>query len=193
MFGISIDDRPDAPVGSPATRRAVAIHWNWTTEYEHAEMARALGVTDKTIRRYVKDGPTQAVREKMEGIEADVRMIAVAELKDQLRRAGHKSRTAEKPVKVWTDGNGDLHVEDKINPETGQVAGKYAVPDDIQLGADEKARFYARTEVREIIDQLTDLTGAGEPEQYEHTGPGGGPVQVEITNTVIETDGDRRD
>lgn len=187
-YGVSIDDERESPVGSPATRRTIAIHWNWTTEYTHEQMASALGVAPRTIREYLSDGPTEEVSEQLAQVEAEVRLVAVAELKDQLKRAGHKSRTAETPVEVWTDDDGDLRVNDEFDEETGELTGKYPVPDDIELGPDETARYFRRQEVREILQQLTDLTGAGEPEQHELTGSGGGPIEVEITNTVIETD-----
>lgn len=189
MFGISIDDNPDSPVGTPSTRRAVAIHWNWTTDHTTEEIADALGVRPQTVRKYISEGPTDGVQRQMDDVEAEVRLVAVAELRDQLQRAGSRSRTAEKPVKVWTDENGDLEVKDKQDPETGEVTGKYPVPDDIELGADNTARYFRREEVREILRQLTELTGAAEPEQHEVTGSGGGPLEVEITNTIIETDG----
>lgn len=188
MYGVSIDDRPDAPVGKPATRRAIAIHWEWTTEYTREEMAAALGVQKSTIDRYIREGPTDDVQRMMDGVESEVRMIAVAELKDQLRRAGSRSRTAEKPVKVWTDDDGDLNVNDKRDEDTGELTGKYPVPHDIEIGPDETARFFRREEVREILEQLTELVGAAEPERHEVTGEGGGPIQVDVTNTVIRTD-----
>lgn len=188
MYGVSIDDRPDAPVGSPAMRRTIAIHWEWTTEYTREEVAKALGVKKSTVDRYIRNGPTDEVQRMMDGVESEVRMVAVAELKDQLQRAGDRSRTAEKPVKVWTDEDGNLEVKDKRHPETGEVTGKYPVPDDMEIGADTTARYYRREEVRMILEQLTELTGAAEPEQHEVTGEGGGPLEVKITNTVIETD-----
>jgi len=186
VWGYSLDDSPDAPVGTTETRRAQAIHWNWTTEARKSEIADALGVSSETIRRYLNDGPTDAVREQMEGIEAEVRMIAVAELREQLQAAGDRSRSAEKPVKVWTDANGNLTVLDKRHPETGKVLDKYAVPAGMELGADDEARYYARDEVRQILDQLVALTGAGEPDEVavEHSGG----VNVTVENTVVETD-----
>lgn len=165
MYGISIEDSPDAPVATPAMRRTIAIHWNWTTEYTNAEMADALGVTEKTIRRYLKDGPTDEVQDQLTNLESEVRTVAVMELREQLQEAGHRARTAETPVKVWTDDDGDLMVKDKRNPETGELVGKYPVPEDMALGPDEQARYYARDEVRDILEQLTDLVGAGEADE----------------------------
>jgi len=165
MFGIDIDNSPDAPVGTPATRRTVAIHWSWTSDYSTEQIADALGVQPRTVESYLQDGPTDAVQDKMDDVESEVRMVAIAELKSQLQAAGHRSRTAEQPVKVWTDANGRLNVKDKRNPETGEITGKYPVPSDMELDADEEARYYARAEVRDILEQLTDLTGAAEPDE----------------------------
>ena len=165
MLGVDINNSPDAPVGTTATRRTVAIHWKWTTEYTAAEIADALGVSEDTVRRYWREGPTGPVKDAMADVEEEVRMIAINELKQQLQAAGHRSRTAEAPVKVWTDGSGHLRVMDKVEPETGAVTGKYPIPADLELGADAEARYYARAEVREILEQLTDLVGAAEPEE----------------------------
>lgn len=178
MWNVSIDDRPDAPVGTPATRRTIAIHWEWTTEYSREEMAAALGVTEKTVERYLSQGPNDEVREQMADVESEVRLAAVAELKSQLKAAGHRSRTAEKPVTIYETADGDIEVRDVHDDETGELLAKKPVPQDMQLLPDEQARFYSRDEAREIIEQLVDITGAGEPEQHEHTGPDGGPLMV---------------
>lgn len=170
MYGISLDDSPDHPVGTPGVRRTKAIHWNWTTDATHDDMAEALGVTTKTIQRYLNDGPTDEVRRVMDDVEAEVRMIAVAELRDQLKAAGSRSKTAEKPVKVYENDDGELEVND-IELEGGATK-KVPQVQDIQLLPDEEARYYARDEVRDIIDQLTTLVGAGEPDKtaIEHSG-----------------------
>ena len=166
MFGISIDDEPSNPVGTPEVRQTVAIHWNWTTEYTQEEMASALGVTRQTVQRYLSEGPTEAVREQMHGVEKEVRMVAVAELKEQLQAAGQRSRSAEKPVKVWPE-DGQLHVVDKVDEQSGKIVDKYALPESFELGKDGKTRYFAREEVREILEQLVDITGAAEPERQE--------------------------
>lgn len=166
MYGVSIDDEPGSPVGTPATRRTIAIHWEWTTEYSRERMATALGVRKSTIDRYIREGPTEGVQAQMEGIETEVRLVAIAELKEQLKQAGSRSRTAEKPVKIWTD-DGNLRVEDKTHPESGKITGKYPVPWDMEIGPDHTTRYYRREEVREILQQLVDITGAGEPDEVE--------------------------
>lgn len=189
MYGVSIDDRPDSPIGTPATRRTIAIHWEWTTQYTREEMAQALGVRKSTVDRYIRGGPTDDVQSQMDDVEAEVRLVAVAELKDQLKRAGDHSRSAEKPVEVWTDDDGHLRVNDKTDDETGELTGKYPVPEDMEMGPDHTARFFRREEVREILQQLTELVGAAEPEQHEVTGEGGGPIEIQVTNNIVETDG----
>ena len=170
MFGISIDDDPDRPVGTKPLRRAVAMHWNWTTEYTNADIASALGVRERTVRNYLSEPPSDEVQQAMNSVEAEVRMVAVAELKDQLQRAGHKSRTAEAPVKVWPD-DGHLNVVD-VTDDRGEIKDRYPLPDAFEMGKDGEARYYARSEVREILDQLVGITGAAEPDkqEIEHSG-----------------------
>lgn len=186
MYGVSIDDRPDSPVGSPDVRRTIAIHWEWTSEHTREEMATALGVQKSTIDRYVRDGPTNGVKEQLADVETEVRLIAVQELRQQLKEAGHHSKTAESPSEVWQDENGDVRVR-TVTDDEGEVVEKVPVPDNIELLPDQEARYYARAEVRDIIDQLTDLLGVGEPEQVEVTGEGGGPI---VIHTEAD-DGDR--
>lgn len=171
MFGIDIEDSPENPVGTPDLRRTIAIHWNWTTQYTNTEIADALGVRPETVSRYLSDGPTEGVKQQMENVEAEVRMVAVAELKQQLKEAGHEARTAEQPIKVWPE-DGTLNVVDVTDDDTGQVVDRYPLPESYEIGADQQARFYRREEVRDILEQLTDLTGAAEPEQteVEHSG-----------------------
>lgn len=167
MYGISLDKSRDRPVGTPAVRRTHAIHWHWTTEATYEEIADALGVTPETVRNYLNDGPTEAVREQMQRVESEVRTIAVAELKSQLQSAGSRAKTAEKPVKVYENDDGELEVQD-IELEGGQTK-KVPVVQDIELLPDEQARYYARDEVRDILEQLTDLVGAADAEQHEVT------------------------
>lgn len=167
MYGISLDNDADRPVGTPAVRRSKAIHWNWTTDATQAEIASALGVTERTVRDYLNDGPTEDVKRLMDDVEAEVRMVAVAELREQLKAAGSRSKTAEKPVKVYENDDGELEVID-FETEEG-FEKKIPKVQDLQLLPDEQARYYSRQEVREILDQLTSLVGADEPEQHEVT------------------------
>ena len=166
MLGISIDKRPDAPVGTPDVRRAVALHWHWTTEYSTEEIAAALGVTERTVEQYLEEPPAEEMREQLADIELEVRFVAVQELKDQLQAAGHRSKTAETPTEVWQDDTGDIHIRE-VTDDDGETAERVPVPADYELLPDEEARYYARAEVRDIIDQLTDLLGVAEPEQID--------------------------
>jgi transcriptional regulator with XRE-family HTH domain len=175
MYGVDIDNDADAPVATPEFRRTVAIHWEWTTDYSREQMASALGVTKQTIRAYLNDGPNEEVKEVISDLESEVRTIAVMELKAQLKAAGHRSRSAETPVKVWEDDAGNLRVRD-VRDDVGELVEKVPIPDDVELGADEEARYYARAEVREILEQLTDLVGAGEPDEHE----------VQLTDVLLD-------
>jgi len=142
MYGITLDDNPDRPVGTPAVRRTQAIHWSWTTDATYAEIATALGVSERTVKRYLNDAPTEAVREQMERVESEVRTVAVEELRSQLQAAGHRAKTAETPVKVYENDSGELEVED-VELEDGMTK-KVPVVQDIELLPDEEARYYAR-------------------------------------------------
>lgn len=177
MYGVSIDDRPNAPVGTPATRRSIAIHWEWTTEYSREEISDALGVQKSTIDRYIREGPTDDVQEQMDGVEAEIRLVAVKELKEQLKAAGSRSKTAEKPVEIYENDHGEVEVND-VEVDSGEVK-KIPKVQDIQLLPDEQARYYARAEVREIIEQLADLVGAGEPDEVDVTHTGSLDLSVE--------------
>lgn len=178
MHGFSIDQRPDAPVGTPDTRRTVAIHWHWTTEYSTEEIGKALGVSERTVEKYLESTPAEEVRKQLEDIEAEVRYVAVKELKEQLRAAGHRSKTAESPAKVWEDSEGNLRVKD-VTDDDGELVKRVPIPADIELMPDEEARYYARAEVRDILDQLTELLGIAEPEQVEVDAEHSGEVQLD--------------
>ena len=167
MYNISLNDSPDRPVGTPAVRRTKAIHWHWTTDATIAEIADALGVHERTVKRYLNDGPTEEVRKQMERVESEVRTVAVEELRSQLQAAGDRAKTAEKPVKVYENDDGELEVKD-VELESG-MSKKVPVVQDMELLPDEQARYYARDEVRDILEQLVDLVGAAEAEQHEVT------------------------
>lgn len=161
-----------------AIRESKAIHLWYTTEMTQKEIAEEIGVGRDTISRYVNSEPSQEVQELLEEEAAQVRIVALNELRQQLREAGEKARSAEKPIKVWTDESGHLNVNDKVNPETGEITGKYPVPSDMEMGPDEEARYYARGEIREILDQMAELVGAKSPQEIEMSG-GGIIIQTE--------------
>lgn len=82
----------------------------------------------------------------------------------------YESRSAEKPVKVWTDDDATLNVREVVDEDTGEVVKRIPMPVDLEMGPDDEARFYARKEIREALDMLIDLVGAAEPEQVELSG-----------------------
>lgn len=164
MYNVSIDDERDRPVGTPEFRRMKAIQWTWTTEATQTEIASALGVRRETVSRYLNDGPTDDVKKAMNAREAEIRDVAILELKDQLQAAGDRWRTAEKPVKIYENDAGEVVVKE-ITDDYGEVVKKIPKVQDIQMLPDEEARFYARKEAREIVEQLVDLVGAAEPDE----------------------------
>lgn len=163
-------DNPKRAKGTKAWRVNQAIHRHFTTTDSYEEIADDLGVSPETIKGYISEPPAQEVRQVLETQQVQVRMAAFSELKRQLREAGQRSRTAEKPVKVWTDDDGHLVVRDVRDGEKGQIVKKYPLPETFEMGPDHETRFYAREEAREILEQLVDLVGAGEPEQIEFSG-----------------------
>lgn len=167
-----------------------ALYWYWTKDLTLVEIGEKLGVAESTAHEYVQEAPTSpAVQEAVDDLEIQVRYAAAEKLREQLKEAGVRAATAEKPVKVWTNDTGTLNVKDERN-EAGELTGRYVVPESFEMGADEQARFYGRSEVREILDLLTDIVGAkaAERHKHEHTGDGGGPVEINITETVVESD-----
>lgn len=159
------------PIGTKTYRVTKAIHWWFTTDKTQSEIADELGVSERKVREYIKEPPADEVKEALEHQETQVRLTAFEELRRQLRAAGERSRSAEKPVKVWQDDQGRLQVRDVRN-DTGEVVERAPVNADVELLADEKARYYAREEIREILDRLVDLVGAAEPDQLEVEGSG---------------------
>jgi hypothetical protein len=123
------------------------------------------------VDRYIREGPTDAVQKQMADVESEVRLIAVGELKQQLKAAGSRSKTVEKPVKIWQDDSGNVRIREKRD-DIGEVVERAPVNIDVEMMPDEEARYYARAEVREILDQLADLVGAKEPDQLEVEGSG---------------------
>lgn len=163
-------DNPSSPVGSKQYRVVKAIHWHFCTEKTQSDIADELGVSVQKVSEYVNSPPGQETQEALEHQEVQTRLVAFQELKHQLQVAGEASRTAEKPVKVWQDGDGHLQVRDIHDEETGELISKEPVPYDLEMGPDETARYFRREEVREILDRMVTLTGAAEPEQHEHSG-----------------------
>lgn len=158
---------PDGPIGSREMRVQKALYWYWTRDLSQAEIGEKLGVSERKVREYVNEAPqSQAVQEQLADLEAQVRYVAAEELREQLQAAGERARSAETPVKIWQDENGELVVQDKRNDD-GEIEGRYPVPQGFEMGPDEQARFYGRSEVRDILDLLTDIVGAKAAERHE--------------------------
>lgn len=176
---------PDGPIGTKQHRIRKALHWHWTTDMTQEEMADKLGVSQGKVSKYIREAPTsKAVQDQLETMEAEVRFIAVKELREQLKAAGSRARSAEKPVKIWENANGDLHVVRK--KEGDKVVDRYPIPWDFELGVDEKGRYFGRQEVREILDLLTDIVGAKAADRQEIELSG----EVGTEHTVSDEDRD---
>ena len=159
---------PDGPIGSREVRVQKALYWHWTKDMTQEEIGDKLGVSARKVREYISEAPTSpAVQDAVESLEIEVRYIAAEKLKAQLKAAGQRAASAEKPVKVWRDESGDLYVKDKRDPETDELTGRYPIPAGFEMGADEQGRFYGRSEVREILDLLTDIVGAKAADRQE--------------------------
>lgn len=178
-----MSDGDREPVGTKQWRVTCAIHDHFLTDKDWSEIAEPLGVSERTARSYVHEPPGEEVREILSDQAATVRIASVEELKEQLREAGERKRTAEKPIEVWEE-DGYLHVADQRDPETGELVDRYPIPADYELGADEEIRYYARTEIREIIELLTDITGASEPDTIRLEGDVGVEHSGEVENSL---------
>lgn len=147
-------------------RQTKAIHLAYTTHMSNEEIAEELGVTPDTVSRYINDTPeAEQVSEMMRREREQVRILAIQELKRQLMDAGERSRSAEKPVKIWQQ-DGQVQTRD-VRDDSGQLVDMEPVPVDVEILPDEEARYVSRKEVRDILKQLAKLTGANEPQQHE--------------------------
>jgi predicted DNA-binding protein YlxM (UPF0122 family) len=190
------DDRPDSPVGSKQHRITKAIHWHFTTDLTHAEIADRLGVREETVSRYIREPPVEEVRDQLQQQTLKTRLVAFEELKRQLREAGQRSRSAECPVKIWPE-DGAIHVTD-IRNDHGKLLERIPIPEDFELGPDQEERFYGRNEAREILEMMVDLVGAGEPDtlrleggvNVEHAGAvqHSGSLSIRFEPTALEED-----
>lgn len=194
------DDYPDAPVGSKQHRVTKAIHWHFTTDMSHAEIAKRLGVTEGTVRHYVREPPAEEVRDQLQQQALKTRLVAFEELKRQLQEAGQRSRTAETPIKIWPE-DGEVHVTD-VRDDRGNLLERIPIPEGFELGPDQEERFYGRNEAREILEMMVDLVGAGEPEtirlegglDVDHSGAveHSGSLSIGFEPTALE-DADQKD
>lgn len=164
-----MSDSPKRAKGSVQWRVNKAIHLWFTTDMTQAEIGDELGVARQTVNDYINSPPAEEVQDTLNTQATQVRMMAFEELRRHLRDAGQRSRSAAKPVKVWTDDDGDLRVKN-IEDDDGDVVKRVPIPADMEMGPDEETRFYARKEIREALDMLIDLVGADEPDRIEITG-----------------------
>lgn len=154
-----------SPVGSKEVRIAKAVHWDYTTKMTRQEIAEKLGVEKSTVDYYISQGSQDSDVQRMMDNEAKrVRLTAVRELKRQLIEASSRSQTAEKPVKVWQDSDGNMRVR-SVRTDNGELVDREPVPADVEMLPDEQARYMSRKEARDILDQLADFTGAKEPKE----------------------------
>lgn len=163
---------PNGPIGSKKMRIRKAIYWYWTKDLTQAEIGEKLGVSGEKVSEYVRESPqAEAVQEQMTNLETEVRFVAVEKLRNQLREAGSRAASAEEPVKIWRDDDGNIAVNDKLD-KYGNVVDRYPIPQGFEMGVDEQGRFYGRNEVREILDLLTDIVGAkaADRQEIEHSG-----------------------
>lgn len=170
------------PVGTKRHRVTRAIHDHFLTDKSWEEIADDLGVEPRTARMYVNEPPAEEVQEIIQSQATSTRIAAWEELKRQLREAGQRSRTAEKPVKIWPD-DGSVHVSDVVN-DRGEVVDKIPIPEGFEIGPDEEARFYGRHEAREILEMMIDLVGAAEPETLRLEGDVGVEHSGEVKNSL---------
>jgi predicted transcriptional regulator len=186
------------PKGTREWRITRAINLTYTTERTQADIAEELGVGPRKVREYLNTEPAADVEEFLAEQQAEVREIATSEYKRSLKEVGEQARTAEEPVKVWTDENGDLDAvpvydEDEVgNPV---VVDYRPVPQDMVMGPDETERFFRRQEMREIMRDMRQMSGADAPEESQHeiTGEDGGPIEVTYEDTVVASEADLSD
>lgn len=176
-------------VGTRKHRVRKALYYYWTRDLTKEEIGDRLGVSTTTVDTYLHESPqSEAVREQLDNLETKVRYVAVEQLREQLKAAGSRAESAEKPVKIWEDDDGNLIVRDKKD-DAGNTVDKFPVPAGMEMAPDQEQRFYGRSEAREILDLLTDIVGGKAAERHKHevTGEGGGPIQVSISETVVES------
>ena len=186
------------PKGTREWRITRAINLTYTTERTQADIAAELGVGPRKVREYLNTEPAADVEEFLAEQQAEVREIATSEYKRSLKEVGEQARTAEEPVKVWTDDHGDLDVvpvygEDEIgNPV---VVDYRPLPQDMEMGPDTIERFHRRDEMREIMRDMRQMVGADAPEESKHeiTGEDGGPIEVTYEDTVVASEADLPD
>lgn len=166
-------------------RARKAIEWKFIRGWTDQEIADELDVTRQTVNGYINDPPKE-LEQPIEHLKEQLTLATVSRLRDQLKEAEHRARTAEKPQKVFAyDDDGNL-IADEIELEDG---GSMWVPrvEGMEMQPNHKARAAARQEERQIIEMLWSLAGVEEPEQHEIEHSGG--VSVESDVVTVHADG----
>jgi predicted transcriptional regulator len=193
----------DRPVGTRDWRITRAINLTHTTERTQEEIADELGVSRTKVKEYLNTDPAEDVEEFLAEQQAEVRKIATGEYKRSLKEVGEQARTAEEPVKVWTDEDDELRVR-PIEKQVGtdgfgepifETVDLEAVPHDVEMGPDTIERYHRREEMREIMRDMRQMVGADAPEESKHeiTGEDGGPIEVTYEDTVVASEADLPD
>lgn len=149
-------------------RARKAIEWKYTRGWSNQRIADELDVSPVTVSGYIND-PPEELQEPIKHFKDQLVMGTYGRLQEQLQEANERARNAEQPEKVFKyDNNGELvteeiHFEDGSSKFVPKVKG-------MEMQPDEKSRYFARQEEREIISMLWDLAGAREPEEHEISG-----------------------
>ena len=170
--------------GSQLYRARKAMELKWTRDMTHEEIADELGVTRQTVSGYLND-PPEELKEPAQHFKQELIHGTVELLREQLATARERAENAEKIDPVFeTDENGELKTE-TIEFEDGS---QKVIPlvDDKEFAPHHEVRSYARKEARQIIQMLWNLSGAEEPEQFEHSGPDGGPLNVTVERSAYD-------
>jgi hypothetical protein len=148
-----------------------AVEWKYVRGWQNTKIADELGVEPETVSRYLNDPPDE-LKEPIESFKDDLAFSTMERLRSQLQEANDRARNAESPQKVFEfDDDGNLLTEE-IHFEGG---GSKLVPkvEGMEMQPDEKVRYQARREEREIIQMLWKLAGVESPEKRELSTPDG--------------------
>ena len=159
-------------------RARKAIEWKFTRGWTHKRIAEELDVSVTTVSDYVNN-PPEELQEPVEHFKKELTLATFSRLREQLAEANRRARNAERPEKVFEyDDDGNLRAVE-IPLESG---GSKWVPKvkGMEMKPDQKSRYFARQEEREIIEMLWRLAGVEEPAEHkiEHEG-------IEVTSEVV--------
>jgi predicted transcriptional regulator len=167
-------------------RARKAMEWKWTRNMTNQEIADELGVTRKTVRKYLND-PPEELKEPAQHFKRQLIEGTMQHLREQLAAATERARNAERTSKVFaTDEDGNLETE-RIHFEDG---GSKLIPkvEDYEFAPNHEVRAASRREAREIIQMLWNLTGAEEPDELNIGGDDENPLNVVVNRERYEDD-----